>query len=180
MIPDLAGLSRDLPIDLHVVTNPVDGAVANRLTAFTAGHGPALAARFTPWSLAATWQAIADADLVVVPSLTGQRKAVKSANRLVDSIRLGRFVIAYPLPSYTALGSYVWLGESMAAGIRWAVANPEVVHCRLHAGQKYVTTRFAPDVVARQWLTMLRRVSEAAPAIATPAIQPLPAAPRTL
>jgi hypothetical protein len=54
------------------------------------------------------------------------------------------------------MGQYAWLGPDLVAGIRWAVANPAGVLARVRAGQRYVAARFAPEVVARAWETMLR------------------------
>lgn len=169
MVPTLAELSRSLPLTLHVVTNPVDGVVPSRLEELTAQYRPAMQTRFIPWSPAETWSTIAAADLVVVPSFDDRRKRVKGPNRVVESLRLGRFVIAYPLPSYVPLGQYVWLGQDLAAGIRWAVANPATVLARLHAGQRYVAARFSPEIVAHGWETMLRETLGDRAAVPAPA-----------
>ena len=131
MLPSLAELSRERPLALHVVTNEVQGVIPTRLAALTAPYGPAFQAHFIAWTPAAAWQAITAADLVVVPSHGAAHKLVKSPNRVVEPLRLGRFVVAYPLPSYQPLEPYVWLGDDMSAGIRWALKHPAQVLSRL-------------------------------------------------
>lgn len=158
MIPRLAQLSRTLPLALQVVTDALDGAVPARLAELAAEFGGVLPIEFIGWSVERTWAAIVAADLVVIPSLDDLRKQVKGPNRLVDSLRCGRFVIAYPLPAYQPLGQYAWLGKDLAAGIRWAVENPAAVLARLQAGQRYVAARFAPELIGRAWENALRQV----------------------
>ena len=168
MLPALAELSRSLPLTLRVVTDAVDGFVPSRLEELTAPHRPTMQTRFVPWSPAETWSTIAAADLVVVPSFDDPRKRVKGPNRMVESLRLGRFVAAYPLPAYVPLGQYAWLGRDLTAGIGWAVANPAAVLARVQAGQKYVAARFAPEIIGRAWETVLRGTLEARPAVPAP------------
>lgn len=157
MFPALGELSRGLPLALEVVTAAAEGLVPARLAEFQAEFGPALAIAFTPWSVERTWSAIAAADLVVIPSLDDPRKQAKGPNRLVESLRCGRFVIAYPVPAYRPLGQYAWLGQDLAAGIRWALENQAAVLGRLEAGQRYVAVRFAPEAIARAWESALQR-----------------------
>lgn len=158
MIPVLGRLHRTLPLALNVVTDPAGGEVPRRLAQLAAESSPMLEIEFTAWSLERTWSAIRAADLVVIPSLEDARKQVKGPNRLVDSLRCGRFAVAYPLPAYQPLGQYAWLGKDLAAGIRWALDNQAAVLARLQAGQRYVEARFAPAVIVRAWESNLQQV----------------------
>ena len=126
--------------------------------------------KFIQWSPEATWSAIAASDLVMVPSFDDHRKRVKGPNRVIESLRLGRFVVAYPLPSYVPLGQYTWLGKDLAAGIRWAVDNPANVLARVRAGQKYVAARFTAELVTRAWESVMLRETLGSRA-AVPALQ---------
>jgi hypothetical protein len=87
--------------------------------------------------------------------LPAAKKLVKSPNRVVEPLRAGRFVVAYPLPSYAELGDYVWLGEDISAGVAWALTNHEEVRRRLEAGQAYVARRFDPRAIGRVWEAVL-------------------------
>jgi hypothetical protein len=107
---------------------------------------------FTPWSLAATDDAIRRSNFVLLPqehaSAWGR---VKSHNRLVETIRGGRLAIASPIPSYLELAEYAWVGDSLADGLNWALAHPIEAVRRVEVGQAYVETRFAPQVVGEKW-----------------------------
>jgi hypothetical protein len=92
--------------------------------------------------------------------LPAAKKLVKSPNRVVEPLRAGRFVVAYPLPSYVELSDYVWLGEIIADGVAWAVANREEVRRRIAAGQGHINRRFSPLSIGRVWEAVLTQTVE--------------------
>lgn len=99
----------------------------------------------TPWSPAAMDVAFNRAGLVIIP--TGKSMA-KSANRAVESIRRGLFVVAGPLPAYETLGIY--LGD-IGRGIEWALANKGEVIEKIKTAQKQVAVEYAPERIGRLW-----------------------------
>ncbi len=145
----------DIQIELEIITTPASG-VARFCNEFNATHGGSVKLLFTPWSLSATWQGLARAALVLIPSWPDdERKAVKSPNRLVESLRAGRFVIANPLPAYQPLEPYCWLGDSMVEGVKWALDHPEEVRRRLFAGQVHIESVYSPGAIAGEWEAVL-------------------------
>lgn len=151
MVTDLRRLARGREIELQVLTSPRPEIVAHceRLDALFA---PALRLRFSPWSLEATWQALAACDIVVIPSRADDpAKAVKSPNRLVESLWAGRFVCANPVPSYQVFEDFAWIGDNLVRGIEWALEHRRDVAGKLRAGQDYVAGRHSPEAVARDW-----------------------------
>jgi glycosyltransferase involved in cell wall biosynthesis len=163
MLPGLKKLSSTVPLELHIVT---DETAAQQSPLFGELHNAVsdrLQLKLTPWSLAATWQGLAQCDLVVVPSLPEQKKQVKSPNRVVEGIRAGRMVIAYPLPAYVELRDYLWLGEEIADGIRWAIANPQKVLEQITQGQLAIGRRFSPRTIGGRWEALLQQVVENEP-----------------
>lgn len=125
--------------------------------------------RFREWSPEATWQAIADCDLVILPQdYRSAWGAVKSHNRLVEAIRGGRLAIASPIPSYVELAVYAWVGEDLGEGVAWALANPREAEARVERGQAHIEQRFAPEVVVRKWAEILGAGGRPQPASARP------------
>jgi hypothetical protein len=117
---------------------------------------PRLELGFTPWSLAATEAAIARSDYVLLPQdHRSAWAAVKSHNRLVAAIRAGRLAVASPIPAYQELAGHAWVGEDLAEGLRWAIAHPDEAAARVTEGQRYVESRFAPEVVGAKWAAAL-------------------------
>jgi glycosyltransferase involved in cell wall biosynthesis len=117
---------------------------------------PAAGLRLREWSPEATWQAIGDCDLVVLPQdHRSPWGVVKSHNRLVEAIRGGRVAVASPIPSYRELADYAWVGEDLGEGVAWALANPREAVARVARGQDYIQQRFAPELIGRKWLQVL-------------------------
>jgi hypothetical protein len=160
MVPKLGELARSTPLSLHVVSNSSNSGIRGYLDQVNRHFGPGLASSFTEWSPEATWQALAECDMVVVPSLPSAKKLVKSPNRVVEPLRAGRFVVAYPLPSYVELADFIWLGENVAEGVAWAVANAAEVRRRIAAGQAHIHRRFSPLSIGRVWEAVLQQTVE--------------------
>jgi glycosyltransferase involved in cell wall biosynthesis len=160
MIPKLGALAQSTRLSLNVVSNSANSGIGAYLEQVNRQFGPGLTVSFTEWSPEATWQAMADCDLVVVPSLPSAKKLVKSPNRVVEPLRAGRFVVAYPLPSYVDLSDHVWLGENIAEGVAWAVSNTAEVRRRIAAGQAHINRRFSPLAIGRVWEAVLLQTIE--------------------
>ena len=150
MMPSVVKLSREMAVDLRVVSEEAAN-IRKALDRANCDFGPSLKIQFTPWSAEATWQALADCDAVLIPSLSAEVKQVKSPNRLVESIRCGRFVAAYPLPSYEPLANYAWLGEDVVDGVRWALSHPKAAEMQVRQGQQFIAATFNPAYLAKQW-----------------------------
>jgi glycosyltransferase involved in cell wall biosynthesis len=117
---------------------------------------PEFRVRHVEWSLRARADAIAGADLVVLPQdAASMWGTVKSHNRLVEAIRGGRFAIAPPVPAYVELSEYSRIGDDLANAIEWALGHPDEVLSRLDAGQAYVAQRFSPERIGAQWARVL-------------------------
>jgi hypothetical protein len=160
MVPKLGVLARSMRLSLHVVSSSKNNGIRGYLEQVNRQFGPGLTTSITEWTPQATWQALADCDLVVVPSLPSAKKLVKSPNRVVEPIRAGRFVVAYPLPSYVELTDYIWLAENVAEGVARAVANAADVRRRIAAGQAYVNRRFNQLAIGRVWEAVLLQTIE--------------------
>ena len=68
--------------------------------------------RFIPYSIENMKLAFDKADLVIIPQdVTDPRRDCKTHNRVVDSIRAGKFVVASPVDSYKFFNDGVFLGD---------------------------------------------------------------------
>jgi hypothetical protein len=126
--------------------------MANALRDINAGFS----VRWVEWSLSATAHELGQSDIVVLPQdVDSDWGRVKSHNRLVESIRAGRFAVVAPTPAYLELANYAWVGKDLCSGIEWALEHPQVVLSRIAAGQAYVAERFAPSRISAQWARVL-------------------------
>ena len=153
---ELARTFAERSIHLEMVAQGAARDSVLSLKARMTGAFPRFSVGFTPWSLAATEAAMERSDFVWLPQDTRESwAAVRSHNRLVSAIRAGRFALAAPIPSYQELAPYAWVGDSLADGLKWALANPEQAVERVRKGQAYVDQRFSPEVIGRRWAQIL-------------------------
>ena len=102
------------------------------------------------WDLQGTL--LQDTDIVLMPVNTEHyRTETKSANRLIDGLMSGRFVITSPLDSYKEFDAYTWQQDYLQ-GIHWALNNPTQVIERITQGQKYTYENYSPEKIAQRWL----------------------------
>lgn len=154
----LAALGKRWPIHLTLVCR--DGFGAREFCEnFNHYHGRRCRMEFIAWSLMDTRQALQECDLVVIPSdATRSDKMLKSANRVIESLRAGRYPIVNPVPSYQEFSEYAWLGDDIAQGIEWAVKNAHEVRERTRLGQTYVEQHYSPAALGKQWERVLREI----------------------
>ena len=106
-----------------------------------------------PWSPTAVNKGFKSAAVVIIP--TG-KNAAKSANRLIESVRAGKFVVAEPLPAYEEFADLMWVGD-IREGVEWALKNKSECLRRVRKAQKYIGKRYAPEVVGAQWLEVVKK-----------------------
>lgn len=109
---------------------------------------------YPEWSLESFDRAISAPCIVVIP--TGKSMA-KSENRMVESIRRGRYVCAEHLPSYEQFGQFMPLGN-IPEHIESALANPADSIRRIKDAQDYIRDRYSPKTIAHQWLEVINNV----------------------
>ena len=104
------------------------------------------------WTWELQGQLLQDCDIVLMPVLTDNpRTDTKSANRVIDSLMSGRFVITTPLASYEEFAPYTWQGDYIE-GIKWARANPTKVIEMITAGQKYTEEHYSAQMLSKQFI----------------------------
>jgi hypothetical protein len=153
-LADLAGYAQERTLELAVLTQPTAALV--ELAEQINGHfGGRFRLAVQPWSLAAQWRALADCDAVVIPTLPGATKQVKSANRMIEALWAGKPVVAQPLPSYAPFGRWTPVGDSLPDGCHWLQAHAGEIPGRIAEAQDYIAARYAPSVIAAQWARVI-------------------------
>jgi hypothetical protein len=103
----------------------------------------------TEWTPQSMERAFQTAGLVIIP--TGKSMA-KSANRAIESIRRGLFVVAGYLPAYADLGCYI---GNIADGVEWALSHEREALKRVSASQRYIAAEYSPARIGELWLKAL-------------------------
>lgn len=160
----LPALAQSQPLVLWLVTSPNE-AIQNYVKAFNARHAPAMLAEWVEWDEQTQWDVVRDADIVLLPSdPSDPKKSVKTSNRLIDAMNMGRAVVASPLPSYQAFSEHVRLTNHPVEGIRWWL---EQTHTKclqlLQQAQGAVRAVAGLPLVAETWLRAVAAAKRADP-----------------
>lgn len=113
-----------------------------------------------PWSLEALQAEFAKADIVVMP----ETAPYKSANRTVEAIRQGCFVVAEPHPAISDIPG-IWIGN-IKKGIEWAQHNQSEANARTKQAQSFIEKRYSPRTVASAWRTAIQRARDSCISVA--------------
>lgn len=153
--PALEKFSRTQPVSLNIVTD-LEAAVFQKSNPSGFPSSNSLSVTFTSWSISATWQAISECDIVIIPSFSGDKaKLAKSPNRLAEAMWCGRFVVSSAIPTYKAFRNWAWVDDDLIEGIAWAIKHPRDVVARIHEAQEYIHVHHSPEVITNNWLSVL-------------------------
>jgi hypothetical protein len=144
------------PIHLIITTN-----IGLQMEPLVKAAGGKFKLSYIPWSPEVQYTLTQQCDMVFIPSLDAPEKRAKGHGRLLEAINAGRWALAYPLPQYRELAEYCYCGDDYGTGIAQALADPGSVLRKLAAGQSYIDTRFAPEVVAAKWQAIFAEMSKA-------------------
>jgi SAM-dependent methyltransferase len=130
--------------------------IQDAIERFNTQFGPDALVELVSWDEATQWSVVADSDAVLIPSDPNDpKKAVKTANRLVDALHAGRHVIASPLPSYLPFESVATLTGDPLAALRDYVARPEEALRKTQEGQSLVLQRHGEQAIVSSWMDAL-------------------------
>ena len=103
------------------------------------------------WSRDKQLAALDKCAAVLIP--TGKSMA-KSANRLIESVRNGRFVIAGHMPAHEEFKRMMWVGN-IRDGVEWAKAYPHKAVGQVKECQQYIRDKYSPEAIGRLWFNAL-------------------------
>jgi hypothetical protein len=148
ILPDLERLHRRLPLSLTVVTNSKEAY--QRLVAHRG-----VPTRYVRWRYSTFPTVLRQADICLLPVTINPFTVCKTSNRAVTSLLLGTPIIASGLPSYEELAPYVLFGDT---NIERYGKDCDLRAGHVQAGQNYIRTRFAPEVIVQQWIRVFEAV----------------------
>jgi hypothetical protein len=139
-----------MPVRLTVVTGPIAETHAV-IAGLARGHEARLRVELVPWSLEATWSTLAASDMAWIPVSDSAPKAVKSPNRLLESLWAGRLVVADPIPAYLPFADLVPIGTGLEAGVAAALDDPARVAANLAEAQARIAREHSAETCGREW-----------------------------
>jgi len=89
-------------------------------------------------------------EIVILPYPIDKRRLVKSSNRIVDSLNLGRFTILSPVPQFKKFKDFVYYGN-ISEGIQWFRENQSLAKEKTILGQEYVDKNYSLNIISKKW-----------------------------
>ena len=155
LLPELARFSERQPLSLHLVSGAfkdIEGAIER----FDRGPSRNIRLTFSAWTPQCLEAAISAADLVLLPGNPGDpARTGASANRLIDAIWAGRYVVASGIPSYWEFRHAASIGDDLIANLSWVLSHPGVIARRIEAGQNIIRSRYTPEAIGLAWRAVL-------------------------
>lgn len=104
------------------------------------------------YNIPAMIQGFHNCDVVIIPQdMKNPAKLAKTHNRIVDSFRAGRFVIASPVDAYLDFKEWAYIGD-IREGLDWLKEQPrEEIERRIGEAQEFIRKTFNPERIGRQW-----------------------------
>jgi hypothetical protein len=101
---------------------------------------------------------MAECDMILLPvDVNHYRTITKSANRIVDSLASGKFILTSRLDSYKEFADFVW-SKDIIKGINWAKSNPDAVNKMVSLGQEYTKKFYSIDTISNKWLNFFKTI----------------------
>lgn len=108
------------------------------------------------WDWDLQGQFIKDCDIVLMPVHTDNYRTItKSANRVIDSLISGRFVITSPLNSYLEFKDYTWQDDYIQ-GIKWAIEHPSKTLEKIKQGQRFTEDHYSAKVLSEKYINEIK------------------------
>ena len=111
----------------------------------------------TPYSKEMMQVGFDNSDVVIIPVTSDPRAQVKGANRMIEAIRQGVFVIAEPLPCYQEFKDWMFIG-GIRDGLEFVQKNIKELPGRVKAAQEYIRDRYSPETIGGLWETQLKKL----------------------
>lgn len=162
-LSEIAALAVDRPFRVTLVCH--ENTVARQLCEAAAEQDEGLfKIRFEEWTPQGQARALDAADIVLIPGDLSKDSALKSPNRLINTIAAGRLAVASPIPSYLPFADFALIRDRMADGIRDALAAPAAeLEARIGAGQMVLAERYTAAEIGRQWVSAFQALDAARP-----------------
>ena len=105
------------------------------------------------------WNNLADkeiikSDIVIIPYINDQKRSVKSHNRIIDSLNLGRLTIISKLTLTKDFERYCYLGD-MGDGLKWVKENQQLAINMLTEGSKFVKNNYNITKISSEWKKLI-------------------------
>ena len=112
--------------------------------------------KFTEWSLEMDKE-IYKNDIVIIPLINDKPNIVKSSNRIIDSLNMGRFVIINDNNQFSEFRNFCYFGN-IIEGLNWISKNENLAVEKIKKGQKYVIQNYNLKKIGEDWSNLIKSI----------------------
>ena len=116
--------------------------------------GPNDQVECVPWSTAAQEQLLRQSNIVLLPS---KGETYKSANRLINAVMAGCFVIGSKNDINKEFRHFCYLGP-VRGGLQFSQAYKHELNGLVRDGQRYIQMNYSPEQIGAQWDTVFASI----------------------
>ena len=146
IINELPNLNKSqLPINLSLITNFTEKIEEN----INIKNLKNINIKLIKWNSNSNNE-IVKSEIVILPIPKDNKRLVKSSNRTIDSLNLGRFTIMSDVVQFKEFNDFVYAGN-IVDGLTWASRNTEKAKKKTIKGQKYVSKNYSLEAICEKW-----------------------------
>ena len=93
-------------------------------------------------------------DIVIIQYINDAKRRVKSSNRIIDSINLGRYLIMSDVPQFSEFKDFVYSGN-IGNGLNWLLRNKKSAINQINKGQKFIQNNYGNKITIKKWRDLI-------------------------
>ncbi len=144
-------LKYDFKVNLKIITHKLE-KIRIRLGSLNLKN---ISLEFIEWNKEMDKEVL-KTDIVIIPYLNDHKRIVKSYNRIIDSISLGRFTIISDLSHLRKFKNYCFLGN-IGAGLKWAKENNILAIEKVKKGIKFIQNNYDVPSISMEWKKIIEQ-----------------------
>ena len=148
ILPSLEALNEK--IHLNIITNKFE----KLQKVIESNNYVNLQFKFTVWTPEFNYDLL-KSDLVIIPYSSDNIRLVKSANRIVDTMNLGRFVIMSNAEQFSEFKDYCYFGN-IADGFKWLKVNQDLALKKTISAQEYIINNYSNKITVKKWEKLIK------------------------
>lgn len=145
-------LDKSIKCKIKIITNKLE-ELSKRLSYIKAKE---VTIEFVKWTKKMDDEVI-KTDIVIIPYINDHKRLVKSYNRIIDSINLGRFTIVSNVSIAKKFEKFCYLGN-IGNGLIWAQKNEKKVILKVNNGMKFIKNNYSIEFIAKKWSDLINIV----------------------
>lgn len=142
----------DKMCDINIITNNLN-QLENSLSEYK--DIPNINYKLTQWSKDLS-NIIEDCDIIIIPYINDHIRYVKSYNRILDSLNMGRFIIMSKAKQFDRFKKFCYQGN-IGDGINWLAENEKLVFEMINKGQSYVKKNYNLEKISKKWMQIIKQ-----------------------